>query len=1054
MTVPTAEQLSRLRQRPHRTTVHLSVYEPNTVLAARISMPSISRGERQIDISILGGDFNSVERGQTVYIGTIPNARGIGRLRAISATSTQLTLAENDLNLRDGMYLTVVAYYEPWAVYPRIVLDDDFVPTFYKDYDITYADQNENFDPVVRMGPNHAMFLDNTATGTWASIYYDSSGTFDPSDNSTPTGFAWVFEGGMPSASFVPDPGYIDYTGAGHFLTTLEVVSNRGKTFTGHRHVSVYTHPDRGPAPPIVAWGMQSFDGSRENGGYALRLWVREQADYQRVIPGSLVVLFTEDGEGSFEGKAGGNAENRSSILFNGYIEDGSIALNPVTNRLEFRVNSVTGAMKSLASFSVSLESVESPATWNEMVNLNVDKAMIHYLRWHSTILTIADFHPTGNFLNTEFMDFERANLYDAVNNLYGSALVATAVADRQGAVWAEIDASVRPTGSTRNLPTALSLTRQDWRGGLGFQEQIDERLSYIELGGLSYSGPATGTGDPYLAGAPGDSPAYHGSLERVSGLVVESQTQINELAGLVFARANARYPELSVPMGGDYRILDIAPQERVLVTLAEEDTYRGIAWDLKPFIPHQIRYQYEAADQVLLMEATLSEETDGPPGESVEIPVDPPFPLWIAPEIDLPPLNLPPPLDPIPIDPAPGEGGLVYIVTSNRLTRTRNMNDIGDLTTFEDLTPTFAGEGVTGGFTHFRLDPLDPQNVAYLVTAAGTSGIHQGPHVYKVTALDSANPVYTEILTPEQFSALAGSDSNQLPLDLRVSPIQNSIIDFYGMGHIPAPTNSDRGRRLRSIDGGASWFSTTGDHSREPGQNTENKIWTSEHSVVKLFFDNGDQGAGQKDWFYSENQGVHWAGILDNTNDVVQGFHVPYQANGDDRILYWSQIIGTGKELYYTNDLNSTRVKISPSFDGDEWAKKRYASRLYVSEQFLTWHGNRLYAAAILQRAVNEASDGNDSCYFTATDGGVTSASWTARRVFQGQVGFLAWHQTNQNALYALGNSDNERILVTFDGGLNWVDKQVSWERDIGTIGAPDSLGFTRVGIHPVWTV
>jgi len=366
----------------------------------------------------------------------------------------------------------------------------------------------------------------------------------------------------------------------------------------------------------------------------------------------------------------------------------------------------------------------------------------------------------------------------------------------------------------------------------------------------------------------------------------------------------------------------------------------------------------------------------------------------------------------------------------------------------------TFAGDGVTGSFTHFRLDPLDPQNVAYLVTAAGNTGVSQGPHIYKVTALDSPSPVYTEILDPDTWSALVGSDDNNQPLDLRISPIQNSIIDFYGMGHIPAPTNADRGRLIRSINGGGSWFSTTGDHDRQPGQNTENKLWTSEHSVVKLFYDNGDQGAGQKDWFYSENQGVHWAALLDNTSDVVQGFHVPYQANGDDRILYWSQNIGSSKEFYYTNDLNSTKVKISPSFDGDEWAKRLYASRQYVSDAFATWHGNRLYAAAILQRAINGPSDGNDSCYFTATDGGVTPESWTARRVFQGEVGFLVWHQTNQNALYALGNTNNERILATFDGGLNWEDKQDSWERDIGTIGAPDNLGFTRVGIHPVWTV
>lgn len=88
MTVPTQEQLSRLRQRPHLTRLHLSVYEPNTVLAARINMGSIGRGEREIDIDVITGDVWSVNRGQTMYIGTTPGAKDMGRLRAISSTLT------------------------------------------------------------------------------------------------------------------------------------------------------------------------------------------------------------------------------------------------------------------------------------------------------------------------------------------------------------------------------------------------------------------------------------------------------------------------------------------------------------------------------------------------------------------------------------------------------------------------------------------------------------------------------------------------------------------------------------------------------------------------------------------------------------------------------------------------------------------------------------------------------------------------------------------------------------------------------------------------------
>jgi len=149
-----------------------------------------------------------------------------------------------------------------------------------------------------------------------------------------------------------------------------------------------------------------------------------------------------------------------------------------------------------------------------------------------------------------------------------------------------------------------MELTRQDWRGNMDIQVAHDDVLSYLEMGGIAYSGPSnTGTSEAFLAGAPGDAPSYHGGVERISGLVLEGQTQLNELVGLAWARANTDYPEVTIPMAGDYRVFDIAPQERVLLTLASEDTYRGITWNQKPFIPQSIRYNYNSAGQFVQME-------------------------------------------------------------------------------------------------------------------------------------------------------------------------------------------------------------------------------------------------------------------------------------------------------------------------------------------------------------------------------------------------------------------------------------------------------------------
>ncbi len=1042
MTVLTNEQLTRLRHRPHRTRLDLAVYQPNTVLAAQINMPTISRGERQITITVISGDVWSVARGMTCYIGASPNGRE-ARIRAIQCNTTTLTVAENDYNWIDGQYLTVVNFFEPWAVFPRIVLDAQNVPTFYKDFNIAYSDQNEQLDPVVHMGPNHAVWLDGTPTGSFANIWYTSSGTFDPTDDSIPTGYAWVFEGGFPTASFVPDPGYIQYTGGGHFLTSLSVLSNQGKTFIGRRHVMVLTDPDvDGSFPPIKAWGMSSFDGSRDTGGYAIRLWVREEVDYDKIADGALVVIYSTDSEGEFEGKAGGNAENRSSILFAGYIENDSISLNAFTNRLEFRVESITGISKRMATFSATLEDVGDAATWNEMTSMTVDKAVIHYLRWHTTLLSIADFSKTDDTKHVQFIDFERGNIYDAINNIYASTLIGTVCADRQGKIWAEIDINVVNTGSARNIDTAIELTRQDWRGDLDIQVVHEDELSYLEMGGIAYSGVTTGTSDPFLAGAPGDAPSYYGGLERVSGLVLEGQNHLNRLVGLAYASANADFPEVTMPMAGDYRLIDIAPQERVLVTLEPEDTYRGFTWDLKPFIPQGVRYTYEGASQVALMEVTAREETEGLPGESVEIPVDPPFPTFIAPEIDLPPLELPPPIPPLPIDPAPGAGDLVYVLGTYIFARTRNFQD--DIPTWEDLTPPNTGaNSVTGAYSAFLPDPVDPENRAWLITR--TTGGAYGFWLYRVDSMNTSNPIFTQVLSAWDVVQLLGAGNFQCTIyDVDVSPMDNDVVYVIGSSQSLGTPN---GYILRSLNAGGSFVKMQHtNYGRQ--QATPNLVEASEHSLTQAYAMPGTKGGNSVLVITFDLFGNYTE--LHNYGDY-QDWHVPYQGNTADLGIYISNGFSASKRLYYSEDRGVTLTHISPSYLGNLWAVRRPGSPFGKAYRAIQTHpSNRLFVAALLQKDVAEPGDKGTILFTSSTGPENLVQTFDFSSASNVPVQNLRWHRTNVNLLYAVSNNATiGRLLYTQDGGLSWKDHDDSFYDQLISPGTWPTI----VAVQPIWT-
>lgn len=1026
MTQITDAQLSRMRQRPHRTVAYLAIYDPSTVLAAKINMASISSGEREIDISILSGDAGEVESGMTVYIGTIPNGRDKGRLRVISCDGSALTVAENAVDWTDGWYLTVVRFFEPWPRFSRIVLDDDNVPIFYKDYDIAYTNQNQYMSPVVNMGPNDAGFM---TTGAY-SVYYSSSGSFDPTDDGMPTGFAWVFEGGDPTGSHEPDPGWVNYTGAGQFTTRLIATTDSGKELAAHRHIMVYDRPDAGPNRPVTRWGIRSFDGDREDGGYTLTIFVREQVDFSRVHDGALVVLFTETWQGGERVSIGGNAENRSDILFSGYIESESIRRNPITSNLEFTVRSITGIMESLSTYSATLESKVNAVTWNELRDMTVDKAVINFLRWQSTILEIADFHPTGDTKRVQYMDFSRGNLKEAVSELYESTIAAQFVADRQGALWAEIDASLRSTGS-RGLPAALLLTDQDWRSEISIERVDRDDLAYLEMGGIHYSGPTSGTFDAYLAGAPGDVAGYFGGVERTTGLVIAGQPQLNELVGLAYARANAEYADVTIPIAGDYRHIDIAPQERLLVTLDSGDTFRGIEWDEKPFIPQEINYDLFPESQSLMMTLGVREETHGPPGTKIEIPEDPPWDSGDLPDFDInfPPLIPLPPIGP-PIEFPSGGGGTVYIVTTVYLARTNN---------FWDLYPNWESVPYPGGVRHFKLDPSDPENTAYLLT---------GNSLYKTTNLSAATPTWNLILSPADAGGFFGiTDLNLYSFD--IAPNRPGFIYCSG-SRSPFEYGAGGGQstcHFRSFDGGASWEPRHSDNVAgyfPDGLGQENEVFISPHGhpIIYLSEWSGTTNVIAK----SLTDGGSWSkrkeeGLF-GTRPLIM-VELPFPSNGSDEII-WAIY---GDYLRESGDGGSSWVTKSPFWNGYPWRPAvqagAYLNRVMSCSIVHPKNGN-FYSMLI--------NDVNNQLRFAVN---FASGGWVLLNAFgnvtANGIYALGHHPGDANKWYALGNAnDGLAIIGSDDGGETWVNKAGDFESTIdgfGSVGEWD-------GIFPVWTV
>ncbi len=657
MTTPTAGELALLRSQPQQTKLFLSIFEPQTFFAAQVNDAGASKGDMVITYNnVTAGSFLDVSGGMTLYVGTTPGSRDKGSIFVYGRDATTITVGENShINWEDDDYLTIVNFHQIWPTYPRYIQDEEDI-TVFKVYNVAYIDQNEDLGSFIVMGSNYAGFIDSN-TGT-AQVYWDAS----ESENligTTGSSYTWSFEGGTPTGSAAITPGWVTYDTPGHYRTLLRIQTPLGNADIGIRHVSIYDRPGVGPDNPILQWGINEFSGSREEGGYSGRLWVKQ--DVANVVDGALIVIFADDTYGDTVQSIGGNSAQREKIVFVGYILDGSIDYDYKTSTVSFDVGSPTEIMKLGEAFSVSVEDSNDPTAdannkggdpWFYLVGLTVKTALYHYYRWHSSVYTLMDIRYIGDDFSIQFFDADRTSLYDAGNTLLKSVVFGASVSDRQGALYFEIDASAIDDAEN-NLNASMFVDSNDWMGSPSIVEQYTEEVSYLEAGGV-INFPGSGTFAAVLAAAPGETPAYRGKNMKLSGFALSSQAQLNTLVGNIWENMNADFPEVSLDLVGNYRNLDIAPQEIVTLTLKSEDTFRGLEWEQKAFTPRAMSWTYDSLKGLFLPTINLNEITQGNAGESIVIPVAPPDGGF-----EQPPIQLPPPVPPIPI-PIPSFGGAV----------------------------------------------------------------------------------------------------------------------------------------------------------------------------------------------------------------------------------------------------------------------------------------------------------------------------------------------------------------------------------------------------------
>jgi hypothetical protein len=620
----TAPELALFRTPGQWSKIRAAIYTPSTVYSGRINQ-SFSTLDKVLEFEYDGpsGTLSDVLEGMTVYIGSSAGAwdKGIARLRSID--SDTVFIGETaDIRFANDDYFTIVDSFELWA---RPVLISSGVP--YMDGGIAYSDQHTNYLPLVRMGPNRV----KKKTASTVSITFD---------------FSAIVPGSSVSSRVTTAPGSSSITGdttatpsvvwgsVGWKKVYHTVTGANGKSFFGVRYVFIW---DETNEPEPVEW--ERLRGDVDSGGWELSLILYDQANLSEVRDHALILLFAEDRFGSTSQEIGPvtGAEN---ILFSGWIAGESIDWKSQGGAVSFTAHTANYFLQKIPAWPDGVEfTTSAPASWTKIKNLTVDLGLLHhFLMWRTTAPRIMDIYGIGDTKYTKEVSSLASDLWSQIVEMSFDQIFARPLVNYLNQLYIEVHPQLIPLAS-RSHPTVTTFLEQDLGDGIDLQRATMDKASIVDLSGVAIN--SSGAGTAYFSLSPGHSHSHYGNPVVVNRILVSSQSQANQLAGLYRGWLNAPFDPVSLKIESNNRLIDLCPLQKCAVAISSGDTIREISESLG-LIPMSVERVFNPGTGYLSSEITFEVETfedlstngDVPGSGNVSIPPLPPLPK-------LPPIDI-----------------------------------------------------------------------------------------------------------------------------------------------------------------------------------------------------------------------------------------------------------------------------------------------------------------------------------------------------------------------------------------------------------------------------
>lgn len=603
------------------------------------------------------GDYTKVKAGMTLYLGSTPGGRDLGRVRVKSITASLIIVAMNsDVQWADNAYITIVESVDLWSIYPRI---NPYSGKWYKD-EIAYATnvyqkQTVWLPPVPIMGPPGVAFLDDNDEATLKFIGAESytlcsngiklSATQSVGDVSCVIGMGWNFADGTVVSGSAnqlgteASPNVVKWTSAGRRLVSLNVKNDKPsgyeKSTTGYRPVFILNRPGTagGVNEPYMDFNIETLEGDFDSGGWTATVRVFGDADIEEFPDNAMIVIFAEEwwGGGPYgqtpqaaTQQSIGGYPGRENVKLVAWIMEETTHVGFAADGeryVEFRVQTIDGLLKSIAGYIMSMEDrIHSYGTdastscteWWHVFKLQVNRTIQYVTAFHTTLHQMSDVYIANDNSRVWAWDFGDGSLYRQIDDYAASAIAARLLCSKQSQLFIERDIQTAPAGWQPNYVVMALDKDTHLREKLELPRPHRGRVRRVDLEGLIWNGSVA---TPIIARAPGVAPNQDGVDESLSGYVAESRSEFEEIAGYMLAAKNNPWTGLPFRFQGNFSFLDIAPQGWLTLSLAATDNKRGIAWTNKKLVPRRVTMNYDARSQTLLVDAVMDAEAGGSPG-------------------------------------------------------------------------------------------------------------------------------------------------------------------------------------------------------------------------------------------------------------------------------------------------------------------------------------------------------------------------------------------------------------------------------------------------------